>query len=188
MKVLGIAGSLRRDSYNKKILANAAQILKEIDPSIEYTNRDLKDLALPVFDQDILDSGMPQNVASLKESIANTDILMICTPEYNHSIPGGLKNAIDWASRGGKNPFAKKVVAIMGATDGLGGTLRSQETLRTVLAALNAYCIPYPEVAIRNVDEKLDENGYFTDEKGREQIRKLLERALKIAERLGSSE
>lgn len=184
MKVLGIAGSLRRDSYNKKILANAAQILKEIDPSIEYTIIDLKQLALPVFDQDIIDAGIPENVASLKEAIATTDILLICTPEYNHSIPGGLKNAIDWASRGGKNPFAKKVVAIMGATDGMGGTLRSQETLRTVLATLNAYCIPYPEVAIRNVDEKIDQNGYFTDEKGREQIHKLLTRTLKIGERI----
>jgi chromate reductase len=189
MKVLGIAGSLRKDSLNRKVLATAAEILREIDLTVEYTNLDLKELNLVVYDQDIQDAGMPENVIQLKETIKKTDILLICTPEYNHSIPGGLKNAVDWASRGEGNPFAKKVVAIMGATDGMGGTIRSQEHLRVALAALNAYVIPYPEVFIRNADEKLTEDGtLLADEKGRSQIRKLLERTIKIAERLGSNE
>lgn len=183
MKVLGIAGSLRKESLNKKVLKAASKTLREIDPSIEYTELDLKTLALPVFDQDIQDVGMPDNVMELKKAIESTDILIICTPEYNHSIPGGLKNAIDWASREG-NSFAKKTVAVMGATNGLGGTIRSQEHLRDALAALNAYVIPYPEVFIRKAGQLMNDKGEFVDEKGISQIEKLLTRTLKIAERL----
>lgn len=182
MKVVGIAGSLRTESLNKKVLAATSQILQEIDSSVSYTNIDLKSLALPIYDQDIQDSGMPENVLQFKETIQTADIILICTPEYNHSIPGGLKNAIDWASRG-KNSFARKIVSVMGATDGMGGTIRSQEHLRVALAALNAYVIPYPEVFIRNADKKIDANGNFTDEKGLLQIKKLLDRTLKIATR-----
>lgn len=183
MKVLGIAGSLRKDSLNKKLLAAAANVLKEISPSLEYESLDLKSLSLPIFDQDIQDVGIPKNVLKLKSAIESADIILISTPEYNHSIPGGLKNSIDWASRGG-NSFGKKIVAIMGATNGLGGTIRSQEHLRDALAALNTYVIPYPEVFIRNADKLINENGEFVDEKGLSQIKKLLERTLKIAERM----
>ncbi len=183
MKIIGIAGSLRKDSLNKKVLAAAAEILQELNPTIEYTALDLKYLNLPIYDQDIQDSGMPENVMEFKSAVESADVILICTPEYNHSIPGGLKNAVDWASRG-KNSFARKVVAIMGATDGMGGTIRSQEHLRVALAALNSYVIPYPEVFIRNANELLDEKGMFVDEKGLSQIKKLLERTLKIAERI----
>ncbi|HRN96222.1 MAG TPA: NAD(P)H-dependent oxidoreductase [Candidatus Levybacteria bacterium] len=186
MKFVGIAGSLRIESLNKKILLAGEKILKEIDPTIEYTELDLKTLALPVYDQDIQDAGMPENVMQFKTAIENADIIMIATPEYNHSIPGGLKNAIDWASRG-KNSLGQKVVALMGATDGMGGTIRAQEHLRVALAALNAYVIPYPEVLIRQTDKKLDTQGNFTDEKGLSQIKKLLERTIKIASRLSSN-
>lgn len=185
MKVVGIAGSLRKDSLNKKLLAAAADVLKQSSPSIEYESLDLKTLSLPVFDQDIQDKGMPQNVLEFKSAIESADIILISTPEYNHSIPGGLKNAIDWASRDG-NSFGKKIVAIMGATNGLGGTIRSQEHLRDALAALNAYVIPYPEVFIRNANKLMNDKGEFVDEKGLSQIKKLLERTLKIAERMQS--
>lgn len=183
MKVVGIAGSLRVDSLNKKILRAGEEILRELDPTVEYQELNLKEIALPVYDQDIQDAGMPENVLQFKAAIENADIIIIATPEYNHSIPGGLKNAVDWASRG-KNSLARKIVAIMGATDGMGGTIRSQEHLRVALAAVNAYAIPYPEVLIRQADRKLSPEGTFMDEKGLSQIRKLLDRTLKIATRL----
>lgn len=183
MKVVGIAGSLRTESLNKKILRAGEEILKEIDPSVEYTELDLKSLALPVYDQDIQDAGMPENVTVFKQLLETADIVVIATPEYNHSIPGGLKNAVDWASRG-SNSFKKKVVALMGATDGVGGTIRAQEHLRVALAALNAYVIPYPEVLIRQTDTKLDTHGNFIDEKGLSQIKKLLDRTIKIYNRM----
>lgn len=186
MKVVGIAGSLRKDSLNKKLLTASTNILKEISPSIEYTSVDLKDLSLPLFDQDIEDAGIPENVSKFKSTIESADIILIATPEYNHSIPGGLKNAIDWASRGG-NSFAQKTVAIMGATTGLGGTIRSQEHLRVALATLNTYVIPYPEVFIRNADQLMNEEGEFVDEKGLSQIKKLLVRTLKIAQRMSNN-
>lgn len=186
MRVVGIAGSLRIESLNKKLLRASEKILKEIDPSVEYTELDLKTIALPVYDQDIQDARMPENVLQFKSAIQNSDLVIISTPEYNHSIPGGLKNAIDWASRGDKNSFANKVVAIMGATDGMGGTIRSQEHLRVALATLNSFTIPYPEVFIRQAQNKLDEQGNFADDKGISQIRKLLERAITVTKKLQS--
>ena len=115
---------------------------------------DLKTLGLPLFDEDLRANGFPESVKKLKNAIASADVLLIATPEYNHSIPGVLKNAIDWASDK-TNPFEGKVAAIFGASNGLVGTLRAQLHLRQVLASLNVELVPQPQVFIRSAQSRI---------------------------------
>ncbi len=130
---------------------------------------------IPPFNQD-LEARMPEKVREFKAKIRAADAILIATPEYNYSMPGVLKNAIDWASRPyGHNSFEDKPVAIMGASPGRIGTARAQYHLRQVLVSLNMHPINRPEVMITFVDEKIDENGMVTDERTRELIGELLE-------------
>src|SRR3954465_11244079 len=142
VRIVAVAGSLRGASLNRKLLALAGRDAEALGAVVEVL--DLKALALPVYDQDVEDAGMPESVVRLKESIHRAQGLLICTPEYNASIPGGLKNAIDWASRPGAipNPFRDKVVLVMGATGGASGTRGVQPHLRQSLAALGAWALP----------------------------------------------
>src|SRR5690349_2107491 len=119
VKVLAISGSLRRESFNRKALTIARSLAAEFTSEIQEA--DLKELALPVYDEDIETAGMPESVTRLKAMVGAADVLLIASPEYNHSIPGGLKNAIDWLSRGG-NSLDGKVAAIFGASNGPYGT------------------------------------------------------------------
>src|SRR5690242_9096612 len=113
VKVLAVSGSLRRESFNRKALTIAKQLASELASDVREA--DLKELALPIYDEDIEKQGMPESVARLKDAVGAADVLLIASPEYNHSIPGGLKNAIDWLSRGG-NSLDGKVAAIFGAS------------------------------------------------------------------------
>jgi len=143
---------------------------------------DLKTLALPVFDGDLRAHGFPESVVTLKHVIEAVDVLLIATPEYNHSIPGPLKNAIDWASDK-TNPFSGKTAAIFGASTGLFGTLRSQLHLRQVLTALNVELVPQPQVFIRSADEAFLPDGSLVDLKLTKQLHLLIQETLKLAQR-----
>jgi chromate reductase, NAD(P)H dehydrogenase (quinone) len=167
--VLGIAGSLRKQSYNKGAL-RAAQSLMPSGAQLE-----MFDLAgIPVYDQDE-EKTPPPKVAELKSRIRAASAILLCTPEYNYSIPGVLKNAIDWASRPyGDSAWNGKPVAIMGASVGAFGTMRAQYHLRQCFVFLNMDAVLQPEVAIGNAAEKFDAQGNLTDAKAKELIGQLL--------------
>lgn len=167
--VLGIAGSLRAGSYNKALLRAAAELLPE------GMTLEIFDIApIPPYNEDVRALGYPGSVLSLRERIAAADALLIATPEYNYSIPGVLKNAIDWASRPPEPPIDGKPVAIMGASNGGFGTVRGQLHLRQVLSATNMRALLKPEVMVSLAQNKIDAAGKLTDEKTREAIRGLL--------------
>ena len=169
MKILGISGSLRKDSFNTRLLRSAISLAPDgvsIDPF------DLS--AIPLYNEDVRAAGFPPVVQQLREAIRGADALLFATPEYNSSLSGVLKNAIDWASRPPDQPFAGKPVAVMGATTGLGGTVRAQAHLRQILVGVNVHFVNRPEVGIRSAAEKFDASGVLTDEKGREVVQQLV--------------
>ena len=178
MKVLAISGSLRKDSYNRKLLQIAKKIAS--DTGAEVSEFDLKKTVLPVFDQDVEDAGMPESVEEFREAIEASDVLLISSPEYNHSIPGGLKNAIDWASRDG-NSFSGKTAAIFGVSAGSHGTARMQPHLRQVLAALGVKILPQPQILLGPASKKFNSDGTFADEKTAERLKVLVEKTLASA-------
>lgn len=169
LSILGVAGSLRRASYNRGAL-RAAQELAPEDAKIEIF--ELNDI--PPFNQDE-EKIPPQSVIDLKQRVRAADAILFSTPEYNYSIPGVLKNAIDWASRPyGDNAWNDKPVAIMGASVAITGTARAQYHLRQSFVFLNMHPINAPEVMISNALERFDEQGNLKDEKTREIIKKML--------------
>lgn len=171
VKILGIAGSLREKSHNKALLRAAGTLLPE-GASLETF-----DLApIPPYNDDLLTHGFPEPVKTLRDKISAADALLFATPEYNYSLPGVLKNAIDWASRPPRPiPFNDKPIAIMGASGGASGTLRAQYHLRQVAVFLDMHPINKPEVFIRFANEKIDQNGNVTDQETLNQIKALLE-------------
>jgi chromate reductase, NAD(P)H dehydrogenase (quinone) len=170
MNVLGIAGSLRAGSHNKALLRAASELLPE-GMALE-----IFDLApIPLYNEDVELAGFPPSVRTFRERVAAADALLIATPEYNYSIPGVLKNALDWASRPPDRPILRKPVAIMGASNGGFGTVRSQLHLRQVFVTLDMRPVQKPEVMVSFAQDKIDAAGRLTDEKTREAIRKLLE-------------
>jgi len=170
ISILGFAGSLRKGSYNKSLLRAA---LEMVSSEVELEIFDLE--GIPPFNQD-LENQPPEKVKEFKAKIRAADAILIVTPEYNYSMPGALKNAIDNASRPyGDNPFNGKPVAIMGASIGMLGTARAQYHLRQSLVFLNMYPLNQPEVMVPLAHEKIDQNGRLTDQKTRGKIKELLE-------------
>jgi chromate reductase len=169
LQILGIAGSLRSASLNRSALRAAQQLVPE---DAEMSIFDLK--GIPVFNADE-ENPLPPIVAEFKAKIRAADAILFVTPEYNYSIPGVLKNAIDWASRPyGDNSWEHKPVAIMGASPGMLGSARAQYHLRQTFVFLNMHPLNRPEVMIANADDRFDEKGNLTDESTREHIKKLL--------------
>jgi chromate reductase, NAD(P)H dehydrogenase (quinone) len=169
IKILGIAGSLRKDSYNKLAL-NAAQALAP-----EGTDIEIFDIAgIPPFNQDE-ERSVPAAVAQFKKRIHAADAILFVTPEYNYSVPGVLKNAIDWASRPyGESAWSGKPVAIMGASVGTLGSARAQYHLRQMFVFLNMYAVNQPEVMIANAAQRFDNEGNLSDEVAANLIKDLL--------------
>ena len=170
MKILGFAGSLRKGSYNRMAL----RIATKVSPAnVEIEVFDLE--GIPQFNQD-LEQTPPEKVKQFKAKIRGADAILIATPEYNYSIPGVLKNAIDWASRPyGDNVFEGKPVGLMGASIGNLGTARAQYHLRQSFVFLNMFPLNQPEVMIPVAQEKFDEDGSLKDEYTREKIQELLQ-------------
>jgi chromate reductase, NAD(P)H dehydrogenase (quinone) len=158
MRVLGVAGSLRRASHNRKLLRAAGALLP---PEVEFVEFDgLK--AIPPYDED--DEGSPpEAVSRWREAIANADALLFATPEYNSSIPGHLKNAIDWASRPVADAALRnKPAAVIGASTGMFGAVWSQAELRKVLASTGARVLDR-ELPVAGADEAFDESGALAE-------------------------
>jgi chromate reductase, NAD(P)H dehydrogenase (quinone) len=160
MRVLGISGSLRRDSHNTKLLSAAGEIVERQGGQFEVFEG-LK--AIPPYDEDDDLGNGPAAVVALKEAIADADALLFATPEYNSSIPGVLKNAVDWASRPlATNPLRNKPVAVMGASIGMFGAVWAQAELRKVLGASGAR-VTDVDLAMSHAHEHLDDAGHPTD-------------------------
>jgi chromate reductase len=160
MRVLGISGSLRRDSHNTKLLRAAGELAEEHGAEFEVFDG-LK--AIPPYDEDDDVGAGPEAVAHLREAIAGADAVLFATPEYNSSIPGVLKNAIDWASRPlATNSLRNKPVAVIGASTGMFGAVWAQAELRKVLGAAGAR-VTEVELAVGHAHEHLDPAGHPDD-------------------------
>ncbi|MBA3398529.1 MAG: NAD(P)H-dependent oxidoreductase [Acidimicrobiia bacterium] len=155
-RVLGVVGSLRRQSYNRLLLEHAAarapdRLLIDIAPDL---------IRLPLFDEDLELDGLPDDVAGMHDRIRNADAVLLASPEYNFGVPGPVKNFVDWASRPPRRgPLVGKPVALIGASTGrVGGTVQSQGQLRISLAVIGAHVLPSPPVLLSEAQSR------FTDE------------------------
>jgi len=170
LKILGFAGSLRIASYNKSLLRAAANLMPE-STTLEIFDID----GIPAFNQDT-ENNMPEKVKDFKSKIREADAILIATPEYNYSVPGVLKNAIDFATRPyGDNPFNEKPVAIMSASVGMLGGARAQYHLRQIFVYLNMHPINGPEVIVPFAQNKFDTSGNLVDENTQMFVRQLLQ-------------
>lgn len=170
ISVVGISGSLRHGSYNTAAL-HAAQYLAPTGMQI-----DIADISeIPLFNEDVEKTGFPPAVERLRSQIRNADALLIVTPEYNYSMPGVLKNAIDWASRPPDQPFAGKPAAILGASPGRFGTARAQYHLRQTLVFLDVHPLNRPEVMIASAQQAFTAEGKLQDESAIKHLQSLLQ-------------
>lgn len=170
VKILGISGSLRKGSYNTSILRAAKDLLPD---DVEMDIHDLR--YLPLYNDDLAADGPPDTVKALRRAIASADGLLIACPEYNYSMTGVLKNALDWAGTFTlSNLLEQKPTAIMGASRTVFGTARAQLQLRQVLHASNANIIPKPEVYIRRAQDLITEDGMVEDQRTLDKIGWLL--------------
>ena len=182
IRILGIAGSLRRESYNRAALRAATELVPE-GATLEIFDLD----GIPMFNQDE-EQNPPAKVVELKRLVRQADAILFVTPEYNYSVPGVLKNAIDWASRPyGDSAWNGKPAAIMGASVGTLGTARAQYHLRQIMVFLNMFPINQPEVMIGNASKRFDQEGNLTDEQTKEFIRQLLQNLVAWTRRLGQA-
>ncbi len=185
--LIGMSGSLRKDSFNTRLLFAVQQLLPENVTMgiVSIADQPLynADLDLPAAKQ------RPPMVQQFREALATADGFVFVSPEYNYSIPGGLKNAIDWASRGEDSPLANKPVAVMGATPGMWGTVRMQTAFLPVFTFLNMKPILKPEILIAQAAKKFDAQGKLTDDKAKDLIRQKLDalRELILKERAYAS-
>lgn len=171
VRFLGFAGSLRGASYNRGLLRAAAELAPA---GIIVEVFDLSDL--PFYNQDVEDAGEPAAVVAFKQAIARADALLVATPEYNHGVPGVLKNAIDWASRPRvTSPLRDRAVAVMGASPGHGSTARAQAQLRDAFVFTGACVMPLPELLIGNAGEHFNQYGNVTDPAVRASLAELIE-------------
>ncbi len=185
LNIVALAGSLRAESFNRKALRIASAMASEFGAHVREV--DLKVLDLPVFNADLREQKFPDSVTILKREIESADMFLIATPEYNHSVPGPLKNAIDWASDK-TNPFQGKVATLFGASTGLVGTLRAQLHLREILGSLGVLIVPQPQVLIRSASKAFQPDGSFADRKVHDQLRLLIKESMKLAYATGKSE
>ncbi len=178
--MFGFAGSLRRGSYNRGLLRAAVELAPE---GVELETFELD--AIPPFDQDVEDEGPPDSVRRLKEGIARARALLLVTPEYNYSVSGVMKNAIDWASRPPTTtPLKGKPVAVMGASSGGFGTVRAQMHLRNTLVYTQSLVLVTPEVRVSHAANYFDEDGNLTDETTRAAVAGLIEALVEWTKRL----
>jgi chromate reductase len=171
MRVLGISGSLRKDSWNTKLLDAAAELLP---PGVEFELYDgLK--AVPPYDEDDDHAGDPAAAAHFRTAVAGADAILFATPEYNSSVPGQLKNALDWASRPlATNALRNTPVAVVGASMGAFGAVWAQAELRKVLAATGARVID-GEVAVGHANTRFDAKGRLVDDDLRDQLAEVVD-------------
>jgi len=179
VRILGIPGSLRKHSHNRNLLRAAAKLLPE---GAELETLELE--GIPLFNEDV-EAEPPAKVVELKQRVRAADAILFVTPEYNYSVPGVLKNAIDWGSRPPReSAWRGKPAAIMGASIGTGATSRAQHHLRQILVALDMHPVGQPEVLIASAHERFDADGNLTDERTIKLVGRLLERLVDWTRRL----
>jgi chromate reductase len=161
MKIKAISGSFREKSFNKMALKFMVQGAQGAGADVETI--DLRDYMMPIYDEDIDKAGKPEVVIKLKEKLAEAQGFLISTPEYNHSIPGGFKNVIDWVSRFKDQPFKGKWIALAGASTSSWGTVRSQLAILPVFRVLAAHVLP-TQIYIPLAQNVFDENGECKDD------------------------
>lgn len=179
MKIVAFTGSLRKGSFNMSLL-HAAQKLVPAGVEIEI----LDSGSLPLFNQD-LETNLPQAVVDFKAKVKAADAILIATPEFNYSVPGVLKNALDWCSRPyGDNSLEDKAAAIMGGSMGMTGSARAQYHLRQMFVFFNVHALNRPEIMVPSIQEKFDKDGNLTDKMTSDKIKELLEALVAWAGRL----
>ena len=175
IEILGIVGSLRKDSYNRLALRAAQELLPQ-----EVALNLIELHGIPIYDQDT-EMAMPAPVLEFKRRILAADAILFATPEYNYSVAGVLKNAIDWASRPyGESAWEGKPAAVIGASPGSMGTARAQYHLRQILVTLNMPVVQQPEVMICNAEKWFDQDGRLTNEIPRQFLKKLLAELVRL--------
>jgi len=173
IQLIGISGSLRKGSYNTMLLKAASQLLS-FNVSMEIIS--IEDIPLYNADLDLPSAKQrPRPVEHFRKMLTDADGILISSPEYNYSIPGGLKNAIDWASRGEDSPLLRKPVAVIGATTGLWGTTRMQLAFHNVFLFLDMKPVYKPEVLVAQAEKKFDKNGNLIDEMAKKLLKQKLE-------------
>ena len=183
MRVLGISGSLRRDSHNSALLRTAAELLP---PSVELELFDGLKQVEPYDQDDDVDNG-PEGARAFRDAIESADAVLIATPEYNSSIPGVLKNALDWASRPkGDNALWGKPAAVVGASTGMFGAVWAQAETRKALGASGARVID-EDLPVGHADEAFDEDGRLADLELRDRYTEILDELVALAEQVGDS-
>jgi NAD(P)H-dependent FMN reductase len=193
-RILAFAGSLRRGSYNKSLAALAAKLAREA--GAEASVLDLRDLPLPVYDEDVEKQGLPPNARALKDLMLAHQGFLIASPEYNSSVSAALKNAIDWASRPATGPdgnpepplacFQGKVAGIMSASPGVLGGLRGLVTLRSILGNIGVIVLP-EQVAVTKANEGFDpDTGLLRDAKQQATLEKLVRKTVDVSRRLSA--
>ncbi len=174
LKLVGLCGSLRRESWNRKLLHAA----RDAFGPAEFTEGNLR---LPLFDEDLEAEGIPTEVTVLKDQIKAADAVIIACPEYNKAPPGVLKNALDWLSRGG-HPWADKPVAIMSAAAGRAGGERTQFALRLMMVAFQPHILQGPEVMIAQPAKAFDDSGALSDETAKKLVADLMAKLREAAQ------
>ncbi len=181
IRVLGISGSLRRGSFNTSLLRAAIALAP---PGMQIETGEIA--SIPPYNEDVRAAGFPEPVTKLREQIARADALLLVSPEYNYSVPGVLKNAIDWASRQPAQPFAGKPLALMGASGSLGGSMRAQNHLRQIAVFLDMHPINKPEIFVRSAQNAFDAEGTLTDETTKKLVVQLLDALAVLTRKLKS--
>ena len=177
VKILALAGSYRRGSFNQALVAAAREDAPE---NVDFREFDLREV--PFYDRDVEEAGVPDDVERLRVAVRDADALLLVTPEYNSGIPAVLKNGIDWSSRVyPEAPISGKLVAIMGATPGRKGTKAAQDQLRMVFGRTGAVLIEGPELMVAGAGD-LIENGRVQSEELRSRIRALVEALVSAVE------
>jgi chromate reductase, NAD(P)H dehydrogenase (quinone) len=178
MRVLGISGSLRRDSLNSALLRAAAERLPAGAELVEFNRLH----EVPPYDEDVEAAGTPEVVEELREAVRSADAVLIATPEYNHSIPGQLKNALDWVSRpAGKSALSGKPAAAIGASSGMFGAVWAQAELRKVLGAMGGRVVE-AELPVGHAKELLIDGHLELPPQQSEQLEEILDQLVAAAE------
>ena len=183
LQIFAFCGSLRKGSYNRMLL-RAAEDLAPAGVSFE----DFDIGRLPLYNEDIRAQGLPPAVEEMRQRIKAADALLFVTPEYNYSVPGVLKNAIDWASRPPDQPFNGKPAAIMGASPSMLGSARAQYHLRQICLYLNILLVNQPEVFVSGANNKFDADGQLIDEPTRKIVGQLIQSLMNWTARLKRGE
>jgi len=185
VRFLVIPGSLRKESFNRKVAALAAEALRGKGHEVDHL--DMRDFEMPLYDGDLeAEQGLPKGAVDFRARIAATHGIVLCSPEYNNSVPGMMKNAIDWASRGKDQPMKGKIVALMGASPGPYGGARALLAWRPVFR-LNSATIISPELAVTFAGKAFTPDGKFVEESHAKQLNNVLDELIRVTTALSSA-